>query len=163
MKRVFLTIINLFIAVFLSACSPKVNPIDALPETTWQPIYVKGASNLKIPNKEKLYIYFDENLGLKIMGGIQPIKANITLSRKKFRKCLCDLKIELKSHIQLDKLNAIENEKFSEFQNLFVKDLTSANTIRLNANKLEFLNGKKLLVEFKRIPNFLGKKKSDSE
>ncbi len=161
MNKIFQIATAFVFALFACACAPKTNPVETLPETTWQPVYVKGASNLKI-SKDKVYIHFEKNLELEIMGGAYPVKSDIELSRKKIRRSECHFKAVLKHHPTVP--SAIKNteSEFLEFQNLFIKDLLSADTIRLNANKLEFLNGRKLQVELKRIPNFLGKNKKSA-
>ncbi len=150
MFKFFQILISLVAITLLSACAPKINPIDALPETTWQAFYVKGSKNLKKP--DDAHIHFDENLELKIFGGNCPVNASVNLTRKKFKRCQCNLKIELKPLV-LDCLTDKQKEKdFSEFQNLFIKNIASADTIRLDANRLEFIKDKKIVVELKRIP-----------
>ncbi len=160
MNKIFHIATAFVFAFFACACAPKTNPVETLPETTWQPVYVKGASNLKI-SKDKIYIHFEKNLELEIMGGAYPVKSDTELSRKKLKRSECHFKATLKP-IAVSPQTKNTKSEFLEFQNLFIKDLLSADAIRVNANKLEFLKGKKLQVELKRIPNNLGKNKKSA-
>ena len=143
-------------ALAACACAPKkTNPVENRRDTTWEPIFAKGSSKAKKPDdSHRPFIYFAKDLKIAMMAGEHRARAEIKLSRKKIRRSECKLEWLSFSIIQKENSGA---EEFIEYEGVFISDLQQADTIRLHENKLEFLKGRKLMLEFKRIPNFLGR------
>ncbi|MBR4597183.1 MAG: hypothetical protein IKO42_02170, partial [Opitutales bacterium] len=143
-------------ALALCACAPKTNPVERLRDTTWEPIFTKGSAKAKKPSDEahKPFLYFAKDLKITMMAGEHRANAEIRLERKKIKRSECKLEWQSLSIIQKSNSGA---EEFIEYEGIFISDLQQADAIRLHENKLEFLKGKKLMLEFKRVPNFLGR------
>ena len=139
------------------ACAPKkTNPIEKLRDTTWEPIFTKGSANAKKPSDDahRPFMHFAKDLKITMMAGEHKANAEIKLERKKIKRSECALEWQSLSIVQKENSGI---EEFIEYEGIFISDLQQADTIRLHENKLEFLKGKKLMLEFKRIPNFLGR------
>lgn len=136
----------LFNALFLCGCTPKINPIAEIKGTAWTPTFIANAKGIDLPNnpKKPVYIQFDKDLKISGFSGVNNLMSSCELKRKPIRRTEC--KIQL-APIASTKMMG----EFMNFESLFLEQLASADSIRLSANKLEFLKGRKLLIEFKRI------------
>ncbi|MBO6102973.1 MAG: META domain-containing protein [Opitutales bacterium] len=134
-------------------CSPKINPIAGIKNTSWEPMYVANTKGLKIPSdaKRPARLNFDKNLNITGFDGVNEFSASCALKRKPIRRSECKICV---SEIACSKAS----EDFADYEKVFLDDIKNADAIRLSANKLEFLKGRKLLIEFKRVPHELKRK-----
>lgn len=149
MKTLIYALLGALLTVLAVSCSaPKTNPAELLRDTTWSPMFVSGAKNLKTPNdpNKPVFIYFAKDYKVCGMSGVNRFFGSCELERKKLRRSECKVKW---SAIGVTKMAG----EFMDYEAKFLEALNATDTLRLSANHLEFLKGGKLLMEFKRIPN----------
>lgn len=150
MKKFLLAFCGLAIAVILCSCgAPKTNPVELLRDTTWSPMYLKDTKNIKIPTDQNhpVFIHFAKDFKINGNAGVNNFFGKCTLKRKKIRRSECRVKW---SEMGATKMAGA----YDQYENKFLQALNETDSVRLSANRLEFLKGRKLLIEFKRIPNF---------
>lgn len=149
MKNLICALFSALLLIFTVSCSaPKNNPAQLVRDTTWTPMFVLGTKNVKIPNDEKkpVFIHISKDYKISGMSGVNRFFSSFTLERKKLRRSECKVSW---SEIASTRMAG----EFLEYESKFLQALKSADTLRLSANHLEFLKGRKLLIELKRIPN----------
>lgn len=150
MKNLFTVLLSTILLLILTSCgAPKTNPVELIRDTTWAPMFVRDTKGIKIPNEQNnpVFIHFSKDYNVNGMSGVNTFFGSCQLKRKKIRRSECIVKW---SPIGLTKMAG----PFMEYEDKFIQAINETDAVRLSANRLEFLKGRKLLIEFKRIPNF---------
>lgn len=149
MKKIF-TLFSASVSILLCACAPNFDPVSEIPDTTWTPIYTEGAmKGVEIPDdpNNPVFIHFGKDLKVNGMAGVNNFFGACELSKETAGRSECKVRW---SPLGTTRMAG----PYLEYESKFLKDIRETDSIRMSANKLEFLKGRKLLVEFKRIPNF---------
>lgn len=149
MKKLIGALFCALLLAFTTSCSaPKNNPKQLIRDTTWVPMFVLGTKNVKIPNGEgaPVFLHISDDYKLSGLSGVNRFFGSCALERKKLRPSECKIKCF--------GIGATKKAgEFSEYESKFLQALKEADTLRLSANHLELMKGRKLLIELRRIPN----------